>query len=227
MSKEQELSLRKVKKLHFLAISRLKELRVLASGLFNKLDDWIINGIKLENQEIYTYISLLRASLHNGTKSHVKLQEHAPVSQIYKPLNYLSLNPYVFPIFEEKIDDRLLITQAKVLLEDIKSLAFDEIFIDKKVLEEYFLRRRNNEENLMVFPKVFLQIDIRKSFEKIEFNGTNLVKWKVFLNSLLLLKEKIVDEEKIQEFKESIGKNEINYEEFLQVIIYKLFFMYL
>lgn len=221
MSAEQELSQRKLKKLYFLAISRLKELRVLANGLFNKLDDWIINGIKLENQEIYTYISLLRTSLQNGTKSHVKLQEHVPVSQIYKPLSYLSLNPYVFPVFEQQSEDRLLITQAKVLLEDIKSLAFDETFIDKKVLEEYFLRRRkNNEENKMMFPRVFLQVDIRKAFEKIEYNGSSLIKWKVFLNSLLLLRETVIDEEKIQEFKQNCGKNEINYEEFLQVIFF-------
>lgn len=39
-----------------LAISRLKELRVFAVGLYSKLDDWIINGIKAENQQIYQLV---------------------------------------------------------------------------------------------------------------------------------------------------------------------------
>jgi hypothetical protein len=37
-------------------ISRIKEIRVLAEELYNRLDDWIIFGIKRENDITYEAI---------------------------------------------------------------------------------------------------------------------------------------------------------------------------
>jgi hypothetical protein len=36
----------------------MKELRLLAAGLYSKMDDWIINGIKFENQQVYSVVIL-------------------------------------------------------------------------------------------------------------------------------------------------------------------------
>lgn len=41
-----------------LAISKMKELRVLAAGLYSKMDDWTINGIKFENQQVYSLVKI-------------------------------------------------------------------------------------------------------------------------------------------------------------------------
>lgn len=217
MLKEQELAQRKIRKLHFLAISRLKEIRVLANGLFSKLDDWIINGIKLENQEIYNYLSFLRNSIQNSQKSTLKLQEHPPVSQIYKPLQYMSLNPYLFPIYEEKEHNSFLLTEAKVLLEDIKSLAFDESIIEKKVIEEYLIRRRLNSDTKLLFPQIILEADIKKVLEKMIITGTNFIRWKVFMNSMVLLRSKVINSQIKMEIKEKISEDYFNLENFFEV----------
>lgn len=37
-------------------ISRIKEIRILAKSLYNRMDDWIIFGIKRENETIYDAI---------------------------------------------------------------------------------------------------------------------------------------------------------------------------
>jgi len=44
--------------LYTITISRIKELRNMAKALYNKLDDWIIYGIKAENDAIYEQVRL-------------------------------------------------------------------------------------------------------------------------------------------------------------------------
>lgn len=46
--------------LKFSLMSRIKELKMIESALYNKLDDWIIFGLKHENEVIYDAIRLLR-----------------------------------------------------------------------------------------------------------------------------------------------------------------------
>ncbi len=46
-------------------ISRLRELRTVASALYNRLDDWIIFGIKRENEVTYEAVKQLRSAIAN------------------------------------------------------------------------------------------------------------------------------------------------------------------
>jgi hypothetical protein len=41
----------------------MKELRVIGQALYNRLDDWIIFGIKRENEVVYDAIKHLRNSI--------------------------------------------------------------------------------------------------------------------------------------------------------------------
>lgn len=146
MLKEQSLTLQKSLTLQIIATTKLKELKILANCLYSKLDDWIINGIKFENEEIYNYLNYIKKSVQNQQKSNLKLQEHPPVSLIYKSLNYVTGSPYFFPFCEKKRIDRFLIMEMKGLVEDVKSLTSDEDFIERRLLEEYILRRKTHVE---------------------------------------------------------------------------------
>lgn len=41
------------------AVTRIKEMRLMAKALFNKMDDWVIYGIKAENDALYEQVGLL------------------------------------------------------------------------------------------------------------------------------------------------------------------------
>ena len=217
----------KVHSLYLLTISKLKELRVLSWGLYSKLDDWIINGIKLENQEIYQFLNFIRNSIQNNQKSVLKLQEHPLISSLYKPLNYLTAISYNFPVIEGKYYEntenssknkkskknlqnkpKFLITELKLLFEDVKTLASNENYIEKRVLEEYLLRRKSHKETQKQLPMAIVALNdsyIKKMLEKIDINKNSLINWKLFLNSMSLLASPVINEEKNQQMKESIG----------------------
>lgn len=42
--------------LYTTAVTRVKEMRLMAKALFNKMDDWIIYGIKAENDALYEQV---------------------------------------------------------------------------------------------------------------------------------------------------------------------------
>ena len=225
MMKEQEIAKQKVYKLWLISVSKLKEMRILAAGLYSKLDDWIINGIKFENQEIYNYLNFIRNSIENQQKSSLKLQEHPPVSQIYKPLHYLISNPYFFPIFETPKNHRFLITDLKGLLEDLRTLTSDESFIERAVLEEYLLRRKANAETRANLPGKIRDLNeeqVKKGLEKIDLNGNNLINWKLFMNSMVLLNSPVLGERNAEKMREDLGEN-IDLDSFINVILICIF----
>lgn len=221
MLKEQQIAKQKIYKLWLITVSKLKEMRILASGLYSKLDDWIINGIKFENQEIYNYINCIRTSIQNQQRSNLKLQEHPPVSQIYKPLHYFNANPYFFPFFETRKRERFLVYELKLLLEDVKSLAADKNFIEKKVLEEYLIRRKNHHETNDYLPERIRGLkddEIRKGIEKLDVNRNNLIDWRLFMNSMVLLNTPLISSEQEDKMKEFFGDQKIDLESFINVI---------
>lgn len=42
--------------LYTIAVTKIKEMRMMAKALYNKLDDWIIYGIKAENDALYEQV---------------------------------------------------------------------------------------------------------------------------------------------------------------------------
>lgn len=220
MLKEQEIAQQKVYKLYLISISKLKELRILACGLYSKLDDWIINGIKFENQEIYNYLNFIRNSIQNQQKSNLKLQEHPPVSQIYLPLYYFTANPYFYPVFEKPLEGRFLVTDLKLLLEDVKSLTNDEELIDRKVLEEYLLRRKSNAETMRNLPKKIRDLkdeQVKRALERLDVNGSSFINWKMFMNCMILMNSPVLDEENEAKMGDGAETQEIDLDGFLNV----------
>lgn len=44
--------------LYTIAVTKIKEMRLMAKALYNKLDDWIIYGIKAENDALYEQVRI-------------------------------------------------------------------------------------------------------------------------------------------------------------------------
>ena len=84
--------------LYSITISRLKEMRLMAKSLYNKLDDWIVYGIKAENDVLYEQTKILKKSIEKTEKLPKDLNPNFPeISSSHKPVNYLDLP--VFDIF--------------------------------------------------------------------------------------------------------------------------------
>ena len=50
------------------AISRLKEMRLNAFALYNKLQDWIVYAVKVENEAVNELIAMLRNAIEREHK---------------------------------------------------------------------------------------------------------------------------------------------------------------
>lgn len=50
------------------AISRLKEMRLNAVALYNKLQDWIVYAVKVENEAVNELIAMLRNAIEREHK---------------------------------------------------------------------------------------------------------------------------------------------------------------
>lgn len=78
--------------LYSITISRLKEMRLMAKSLYNKLDDWIIYGIKAENDILYEQTKIIKKAIEKTEKLPKDLNPNFPeVSSAHKPVNYLDI----------------------------------------------------------------------------------------------------------------------------------------
>ena len=157
--------------------------------------------------------------MQNNQKSTLKLQEHPPVSQIYKPLSYLTADSYFFPFFEPKKPKKFLITEIKLLCEDPKTLTNDQKFIEKKALEEYLFRRKSNRETRVHLPESLAfckEEGLRKIIENFDLNNNKMINWKLFVNSMILIESMGINEEIEEEIRGKLGKT-TNLEKFVNV----------
>lgn len=74
-------------------ISRVKELRALGHCLYNKLDDWIIFGIKRENDVVYDITKQFRHHIAKSTQSSLTQLNTKDIAETYKIINNYTIIP--------------------------------------------------------------------------------------------------------------------------------------
>jgi hypothetical protein len=90
------------------------EYRVFYNLLINRMDDWIIYGIKRENDLAYSYIKEIKKFISEAKKSNFKEGTNfKEISDIYKP--YTRISKVHLPICEST-GEPISIEQARVLV---------------------------------------------------------------------------------------------------------------
>ena len=114
----------------------------------------------------------------------------------------------------------------KLLFEDVRSLTNDEELIDRKVLEEYLLRRKSNAETNRNLPKKIRDLkeeQVRRALEKLDVNGNSFINWKLFMNSMILMNSPLINEENEAKMIEGVENQEIDLDGFLNVSFVLIF----
>ena len=105
--------------------------------LINRMDDWIIFGIKRENDIAYGYIKEIKRAINEAKKSPFEQDYSKEIHEIYKP--YQDIPDYHTPIFEGQ--GLLSSEECKLVVEELKSIADGEGNVDFELLREYITRR--------------------------------------------------------------------------------------
>lgn len=131
--------------LYSITISRLKEMRLMAKSLYNKLDDWIIYGIKAENDILYEQTKVIKKSIEKTEKLPKDLNPNFPeISSTHKPVNYLDLPPIILPKLELAQPNRFTLSNLFSLTEELKFLQDDNADLSVSTLVQFFNRRLVN-----------------------------------------------------------------------------------
>jgi len=197
-----------------MAISRLKEFRLIAKGTYNKLDDWISLSIKAENDAVYELTKILRRAIEKQEKVQKELLlNYVDVVVNFKYLNFLTPPPIILPAKEVKSPSRFTITQLYLILEELKSLANDNDFIDSKVLLQFFVRRTASNLCKDDFPSDW-QLKESSHYQKILKNLDNknlgYISLKVLSTYLCLLSTHMPMDMDLNEYKKVLDMNAKN-----------------
>lgn len=120
------------------ASSRLQEYRALYGLLVNRMDDWIIYGIKRENDLAYGAVKDIKKSINEVRKSNFKESSSKEISDYYRL--YSRISKVHLPLCSESGSAYPSVEEARMLVDDLKTLSNDQ-YISYELLKEYFLRR--------------------------------------------------------------------------------------
>ncbi len=85
------------------------------------MDDWIIQGIKAENDFVYEIYKNIKKCIEEAKKSNVKELHVRDITEVLYPIHELSLHP--IPLRVETMHRRLPIYYYMIFLQEIKTLA--------------------------------------------------------------------------------------------------------
>ena len=71
-------------------VERTLEEKSYYQALVNKMDDWIIFGIKSENDFIYQIYKVIKKSMQEARKSTIKDIHVKPITEVYRPISDIS-----------------------------------------------------------------------------------------------------------------------------------------
>lgn len=92
------------------------------NALINKMDDWIIVGIKEENQFTYNIYKDLKSSIGKITKSQLKDLFPTPITFALKPIQRITHSHQLLPN-ENTCPEIFNYSSYKIFLEEIKCLS--------------------------------------------------------------------------------------------------------
>lgn len=105
------------------AISKLKEMRMMANMLYGKLEDWIFYTEQVENQAVFEMSKIFREAIEKTEKIQKEIQlNFVDVIISHETLNFLTPPPIILPAKEYVVSDRFTISQLYVIIQEIRGL---------------------------------------------------------------------------------------------------------
>ena len=99
---------------------RLLEQRSYFHTLINKMDEWIIQGIKSENDFVYEIYKNIKKCIEEAKRSNVKQLHAKQITQLFYPIRELTLNPIPLRVYTQH--RKLPIFSYMTFLEEVKTL---------------------------------------------------------------------------------------------------------
>jgi len=194
----------------------------MAKSLYNKLDDWIVYGIKAENDVLYDQTKMIKKAIEKTEKLPKDLNPNFPeISSSHKPVNYLDIPPIMLPKSELIQPNRFTLTQLFGLTEELKFLQDDNADIDLPVLLQFFNRRFMSSLSKNDFPQEWINQGIKrmhKIIEGLDTQANGVISWKSLCTLLCLLDAPIPTQAEIDEYAQNLldrsENGEIEAEEF-------------
>jgi hypothetical protein len=158
--------------------------------LVNKMDDWIIQGIKYENEFVYDIYKSIKKSIQDAKKSSIKDLFVRDITDIIRPLTALPANR--LPIVASTPSQFKLLSYG-VFMQEVKCLSSNGR-IPFKLFQSYLEKRRKSQ----LLEKEFLsvELDIMQQYLVTD----DYCNYREVALGLLLWKVKILDEDEINEY---------------------------
>ncbi len=136
------------------------------SALVNKMDDWIIFGIKSENDFVYDIYKVLKRSMQQARKSTVKDIHVRPITELHRPISQISIYPIQIQVYSPL--KKIPIYSFKIFLQEIRCLANRQGKIELKTFSTYIFKRRKSK--LLDEYLLRLDLDILQQYLVIDEN---------------------------------------------------------
>ena len=164
-------------------------------ALANKMDDWIIQGIKSENEFVYNIYKLIRSNMQEAKKSAVKDLFVKDITETLKPI--AALPPVRLPILpDDDLPDLPLLSFA-VLVTEMRCLG-NNGRIPFKVFKSYFEKRKKSK---LLHPQYLrVELDIVQQY----LVSDDILNFREIAFAMLLWNTKTVREDPINQYQQAL-----------------------
>jgi hypothetical protein len=159
--------------------------------LVNKMDDWIIQGIKYENEFVYDIYKSIKKSIQEAKRSAIKDLFVKDITDILHPLTALPANR--LPIVTITAQNQLKILSYAIFMQELKCLSSNGR-IHFKVFQSYIEKRRKSQ--LLEPEFLAVELDITQQYLVTD----DYCNYKEMALAMLLWKFKILEEDSINEY---------------------------
>lgn len=160
--------------------------------LVNKMDDWIIQGIKYENEFVYDIYKSIKKNIQDAKKSSVKDLFVRDITDIIRPLTALPANRLPIVASSPSPSHFKLLSYA-VFMQEVKCLSSNGR-IPFKLFQTYLDKRRKSQ--LLEKELLSVELDIMQQYLVTD----DYCNYREVALGLLLWKVKILDEDDINEY---------------------------
>ena len=184
---------------------RILEEKSYYNTLVNKMDEWIIQGIKAENDFVYEIYKTMKRSIEEAKKSNVKDFFVKEITDTYLITKGLTLYP--MPLRTKTLNRQLPVYSYMMFVLEIKSLSNSMGKINFDILKKYFMKRKKS--NLLDSRILSMDFDTISQF----LVKDNLIEFKELATAIVLWNINVFDDDALAKYKAKLLKESMQPQE--------------
>ena len=170
--------------------------------LINKMDEWVIQGIKSENDFVYQIYKNIRKSIEEAKRSNVKDLHVKEITEQFNPIREITLNPIPLRVYTQH--RKLPIFSYMIFLEEVKTLISYSGGSKNRINFDTFKKYMDKRKKSKLLDAEILKIDYDTMQQYLVKDG--VVNFRELAMATLLWDVKVFDDDALMKYRRKLLK---------------------